>query len=112
MAGQFGNGFIAERVEHADQHSAAIDKGQFAVIRRNDFQDQLSAKYVIGAANSCAGGFISTVDDAGIDTCTPLNSHFMALADQLLDGFRGCSNPRFTRMGFERNTNVHVISPA
>jgi hypothetical protein len=36
----------------------------------------------------------------------------MALADQLLDGFRGGSHPRFTGLGFERNTNVHVKSPA
>jgi hypothetical protein len=36
----------------------------------------------------------------------------MTLADQLLDGFRSCGNPRFTGLGFERNTNVHVKSPA
>jgi len=110
--GQFGNGFIAERVKHANQHGAGFDQGQFAVAGGDNLENQLCAESICSVANSCAGGFISTVDNAGINAGAALNSHFMALADQLLDGFRGCSNPRFTRMGFERNTNVHVISPA
>jgi hypothetical protein len=62
MLGQFGNGFIAERVKHANQHGGAVDQGQFAVVRGNYFKDQLGAKGVCGTANSCACGFIGAVE--------------------------------------------------
>jgi len=75
-------------------------------------KDQLRAKCIAGAANGCTCRFIGTVDDAGFNARPALYSDLMALADQLLDGFRGGSHPRFTGLGFERNTNVHVKSPA
>ncbi|MNF96609.1 hypothetical protein D3C84_794040 [compost metagenome] len=110
--GQFGNGFIAERVEHANQHGSTFDQGQFGVAGGDHLQNQLRAKCIVGAANHRTCRFISTVHNAGIDAGAALHSDCMTLADQLLDGFRGCSNPCFTGLGFERNTNVHVKSPA
>ncbi|MOA10229.1 hypothetical protein D3C78_1301110 [compost metagenome] len=110
--GHFGDGFIAERIEHAHHNGAALDQRQFAVAGRDHLQNQLCTKRIVGAANACACRFIGTVDNAGINAGAALYSDLMALADQLLDGFRGCSNPCFTGLGFERNTNVHVKSPA
>ncbi|MNM52627.1 hypothetical protein D3C81_637110 [compost metagenome] len=110
--GQFGDGLIAERVEHAHHNGAALDQSQLAVAGSDHFQNQLGTKRIAGAANACTCRFISTVDNTGINAGAALNSDLMTLADQLLNGFRGCSNPCFTGLGFERNTNVHVKSPA
>ncbi|VVO41605.1 hypothetical protein PS704_05918 [Pseudomonas fluorescens] len=109
---QLGNGFIAERVEHAHHNGTALDQSEFAVAGGDHLENQLGTQRIVGAANGCACRFISTVDNAGINASAALHSDLMTLADQLLDGFRGCSNPCFTRLGFERNTNVHVKSPA
>ncbi|VVO21498.1 hypothetical protein PS691_04225 [Pseudomonas fluorescens] len=108
---QFGNGFIAERIEHAHHDSAAFDQSPLAVAGSDDLENQLCAERIDGAANGRTYCLIGTVDNAGANAGAALHSDFMTLADQLLDGFRGCSNPRFTRLGFERNTNAHLKSP-
>ncbi|MNS55890.1 hypothetical protein D3C72_887360 [compost metagenome] len=110
--GHFGDGFVVERIEHTHHNGAAFDQRQLAVAGGDHLQNQLCSKRIIGAANGCACRFIGTVDNAGINAGAALYSDLMTLADQLLDGFRGCSNPCFTGLGFERNTNVHVKSPA
>ena len=50
--------------------------------------------------------------NAGIDAGTALHSDLMTLANQFLDGFGGGSDTCLARLRFERNTNVHVKSPA
>ncbi|MNF53951.1 hypothetical protein D3C85_710560 [compost metagenome] len=106
--GQLGDGFVAERVEHAHHNGAGLDQHQLAVAGGNHLENQLGAKRITGAANGGACRFIGTVDDTGVNAGAALNGDLMTLADQFLDGFRRGSNPCFTRMGFERNTNVHV----
>ncbi|MNY04018.1 hypothetical protein D3C86_1366690 [compost metagenome] len=110
--GHFGDGFVVERIEHAHQNGTVLDLGKFVVARRHDLEDQLRTEGIGSASNSGAGCFISTVSDTGVDAGTALYSDFMTLAHQFLDGFRGSCNPCLARLRFERNTNVHVKSPA
>jgi len=93
----------------AQPHCAsALDQRELAVAGGDHLENQLSPKRIVGAANGGACGFIGAVEHAGSNAGAALHSDFMPLADQLLDGFRGCSNPCCTRLVFERNTNVHV----
>ena len=102
---------VAAHLGAGDAHhnGAAFNHRQFAVAGSDNLENQLGPECITGTANGCARRLIGTVNNAGLDAGAALNSDFMALADQLLDGFRGSSNPCFTRLGFEGNTNVHFF---
>ena len=105
--GHAGDVLVVEGVEHADQHGAAFHLGQLGGAGRDHLQHQVGAEGLGGAADRRAGGFIGTVRLAGADAGAALDDHLVALADQLLDGFRGGGNPRLTGMGLEGDTDLH-----
>ncbi|MNB98702.1 hypothetical protein D3C75_459590 [compost metagenome] len=93
--GHLGDGFVVERIEHPHHNGAALDQSKLAVAGGDHLQNQLCTKRLTDAANDRTSGFIGTVGDARTDASTALNNNLMTLADQLLNGFGGSSNPRF-----------------
>ncbi|MNY48130.1 hypothetical protein D3C86_1834390 [compost metagenome] len=85
---------------------------EFGVARGQHFQHQIGTEGGGSAADGRADCGEGTVGNAGADASSALHRDLVALADQLLDGFGRGGYPRFAGMGFERNTNVHVKSPA
>src|SRR5690606_20499144 len=86
---------------------AGLHQAQLGLGRSNDLEHQLGTERRSRVADLGADGFVLAVRETGIDASAALYGYLMAAGDQLLDCLGRRGNPRFTSMGFERNTNVH-----
>jgi hypothetical protein len=85
---------------------------QLSIARGHDLEHQVGSEGGGVAADGGTYGSVGAVRNACANAGTGLHRDLMALANQFLDGFWRGGYPRFAGMGFERNTDVHVKSPA
>ncbi|VVE26600.1 hypothetical protein PFI31113_03383 [Pandoraea fibrosis] len=100
-----------ERIEHADNHTAARDLREFFRRRCPYLEDEFRAQRVGGAAQPSAGGLECGVGNTGGVSCTASDNDLMSRRDQLFHRFGRCRDTGFTGKRLGGDADSHCDSP-